>query len=90
MTLTFDPGGRSPRLSVIRVLLLRVPSANFVVWPTRVSIQCDLVTLTLEVMALAADADLTFHILHPHTNFEVLRPCHSEDMAHFVSALVGL
>jgi len=40
-------------------------------------IPCDLVTL--EVMALAA-----VYVLHPHTNFEVLRPYRSEDMAHFV------
>jgi len=24
------------------------------------------------------------YVLHPHTNFEVLRPYRSEDMAHFV------
>jgi len=29
-------------------------------------------------------------VLHPHTKFEVRRPCHSEDMAHCVSALMGL
>jgi len=31
------------------------------------------------------------YILHPHTNFEVLRPYRSQDMTTFcVSALVGL
>ena len=29
-------------------------------------------------------------VLYPHTNFEVLRPYRSEDMAYFVPALVGL
>jgi len=32
-------------------------------------------------MALAADA---VYILHPHTNFEVLKTYRSEDMAHVV------
>jgi len=30
------------------------------------------------------------YVLHPHTNFQVFRPYRSEDVAHFVSALVGL
>jgi len=29
-------------------------------------------------------------VLHPYTKFEVHRSCHSEDMAHDVSALIGL
>jgi len=29
-------------------------------------------------------------VLHPYTEVEVCRPCHSEDMAHDVSALMGL
>jgi len=28
--------------------------------------------------------------LDPYTKFKVRRPCHSEDMAHDVSALMGL
>jgi len=30
------------------------------------------------------------YVFHPHTNFELVRPHRSEDMAHFVSALVDL
>jgi len=29
-------------------------------------------------------------VLHPYTKFEVRRPCHSEDIARCVSALMGL
>jgi len=29
-------------------------------------------------------------VLHPYTKFEVRRPCHSEDMVHDVSLLIGL
>jgi len=29
------------------------------------------------------------YVLHPHINFEVLRPYHSEDMAHFLCVCVS-
>jgi len=87
MTLLFD-NRRSPRLSVIRVLLLcqstKCKFRSIWSWSHGSCIPCDLVPwpLTLEVTALAADAGL--YVLQLHTNFEVLRLYRSEDMAHFV------
>ena len=83
----------SPRLSVIRVLLVcqsRLPSAYIVVWPTQVRHTiwpCDLDLKPWRSWRLPL---MRVYVLHPHTNFEVLRPYRSEDMARLVSALVGL
>jgi len=92
MTLIFDLGGHHDCQSYF----VRVPRANFGDTTTihfrfmshwANTAQTDHVTLlpcplTLEVMAVV--------VLHLYTKFEVHMPCHSEDMVHDVSALMGL
>jgi len=57
--------------------------------PTPVTSNCDIATLTLEVMAIVLIRVFVLRLRRP-AKFEVRRPFCSEDITHFRSALVGL
>ena len=90
-TLTFDLGGHRDCQSCASWYFVRVPSANFVVWPTQVRhtmSPCWPWPLTLEVMALAPDASL--RPPSPHQLWSLYALPFGRYGTFCVSALVGL